>query len=211
MGAKVYALFLPWIVFAAVDRAYTQSIVWAGAAAVLCAIVTVPRVRHRSVPPLRICVIGLFLGLALSGLLLRGDSRHFADEYARALAAGGLALLGFGSLSADPISDHLTRPLVTARLAASTRFRRVNYVMSLTWAAGAAAIMFSYIVADTLDTQLGWTVFNWLVPISVALLALALTERAWLDFLDEDSPVDRETFFLSLLDDWTDGEPGAGH
>ena len=67
----------------------------------------------------------------------------------------------------------------------TSRFNRANVELTLMWAAVFVAIAGSQIAAGAIETRLGATIFNWVLPIGLVLLGVRQATLRWSDQFDE--------------------------
>lgn len=94
---------------------------------------------------------------------------HWLTRYARAVAAGVLALLVFGSLLFVPFTEEYAREMVPREYWHSKQFKRVNRKLTVLWGEVFLVMTASHIVAGTVDSRPTNIVFNWVVPIALVL------------------------------------------
>jgi undecaprenyl pyrophosphate phosphatase UppP len=96
-------------------------------------------------------------------------------RYARAIAAGMLTLISFGSLLATPFTEQYARETVPHHLWSSPRFKDVNRRLTLMWSWVFVAMIPSHLIAGAIDTHRANTIFNWVVPAVLVVLAVKRT------------------------------------
>jgi hypothetical protein len=188
MSVRTYLGFLPWIVFALVARGSFEGVAWGAVAAVCTAgIITIGSVRMRSVKELEIFSVALFLFLAAAGALNQHDPQGFLQRYYNGVAVGALACFAIASLAFQPFTERYARELVQRKYWNTRRFNRANVELTLMWAAVFIAIAGSEIAADAIETRLGATIFNWLLPIALILLGVRQATLRWTDEFDDQA------------------------
>jgi hypothetical protein len=188
MSARTYLGFLPWIVFALVARGSLEGVAWGAVAAVCTAgLITIGSARTRSVKELEIFSLALFVALAVAGALNQHDPQGFLQRYHNVLAVGALAFFAIASLAFQPFTEQYARELVQRKYWNTHRFNRANVELTLMWAAVFLAIACSETAASVMETRLGATVFNWVLPIALILLGVRQATLRWTDQFDEQS------------------------
>lgn len=173
-GSSIYVAFAPWILFGALAQ---RSELLVAAVAALAAAIAINLASLRAGRPklLELGAIGAFAGLALAGLLTDAATSEWLTRYARAIAAGLLALIAFGSLLWIPFTEQYARESVPRRLWSSPRFKRINRRLTVMWGLVFTVMIPSHILAGALDTHRANTIFNWVVPIVLVVWAVKRT------------------------------------
>ena len=186
MGDEPFAVFLPWIVFAVVDRWNGQGVTWGAIGALITvAALAVTSTRDYQSPNtiLRGAAVWFAL-LAIAGLFYDTPA-SWLGHHGRAVADAGFAVIAFGSLAFTPIAEHYTKLKMRPRLWKAPGFRRLNTLITMIWGTLFALVACSYLVATWVDSHPGYTVFAWVVPIAMGAVALHRTRIACEDFVDE--------------------------
>ncbi len=205
MGDQPYAMLLPWIFFAVVARHSGEGVTW-GAVAALIASVTLLVTSRRPVGNIRNTValgaIAWFTALGVAGLLW--DDGGTFSRYSRFVAALGFVVIAFGSLAYRPAMEFYARSYVRSRLWTSHGFLRLSYQLTLLWGVIFVGIASAFFAAATLRIDQGYTVFNWVVPISLCAIGAHLGRTYWYNWTDEleleDDPL--HALGLDYSDDW---------
>jgi hypothetical protein len=188
MSARTYLGFLPWIVFALVARQSLEGVAWGGVAAVATAgAIAIGSARTRSVKELEIFSLALFFILAVAGAMNQHDPDGFLQRYHNGLAVGALACFAVASLAFQPFTEQYARELVQRKYWNTNRFNRANVELTLMWATVFVAIAASEVTAGVIETRLGATVFNWVLPIALILLGVRQATLRWEDQFDGES------------------------
>jgi hypothetical protein len=205
MGDQPYAMLLPWILFAVVARHSGEGITWGAIAALIAAIALLVTSRpevgnHRNTVALG--AIGWFTALGFAGLLW--DHGGVLTRYSRAVSAVGFVLIAVISLAYRPATEYYARAYVRPRLWSSHGFLRLNYQLTLLWAAIFAGIVASHCFAAVLRIDQAYTVFNWVVPISLCAIGAHVARSSWYDWTDELELEDDTLHALGLdfTEDW---------
>ena len=114
---------------------------------------------------LEIFSIALFVALAVAGALNQHDPQGFLQRYHNALAMGALACFAVASLAFQPFTEQYAREIVQRKYWNTSRFNRANVELTLMWAAVFVAIAASQLTAGAIETRLGSTIFNWVLPV----------------------------------------------
>jgi hypothetical protein len=188
MSARTYLGFLPWIVFALIARQSLEGVAWGGVAAVVTAgAIAIGSARTRSVKELEIFSLALFFALAVAGAMNQHDPQGFLQRYHNGLAVGALACFAIASLAFKPFTEGYAEEIVQRKYWKTHRFSRANVELTLMWAAVFIAIAGSQITAGVLETRLGATIFNWVLPIGLILLGVRQATLRWSDEFDDES------------------------
>jgi lysylphosphatidylglycerol synthetase-like protein (DUF2156 family) len=94
---------------------------------------------------------------------------HWLTRYARAVAAGVLALLVFGSLLFVPFTEEYAREIVPREHWHTEQFKQVNRKLTVLWGEIFLVMTASHIIAGTVDKQGTNIIFNWVVPIALVV------------------------------------------
>ena len=188
MSARTYLGFLPWIVFAVVGRGSLEGVAWGSVAALLtAAVITCISARDRSVKELELFSIALFVSLAIAGALNQHDPQGFLQRYHNGVAVGALAFFAIASLAFHPFTEPYAREIVQRKWWKTSRFNRANVELTLMWAVVFVAIAASQITAGMIQTRLGSTIFNWVLPVALVVLGVRQATLRWSDQFDGES------------------------
>jgi hypothetical protein len=197
MGDEAFAVFLPWIVFAVVDRWDGQGVTW-GAIGALITVAALAATSTRDFRSPNAILRGAaiwFTLLAIAGFLY-GSPNGFIGDHGRAIADAGFAVIAFGSLAFTPISEHYIKLRVRPRLWKAPGFGRLNTLITMIWGTTFALIAFSCFVATWVDSKPGYTVFAWVVPIALGTIAVHRSRIAGEDFIEQSgSQLDSHALF----------------
>lgn len=169
--ASPYLAFVPWLLFGLVSR--SDSLQAATIVALAAAIVvSLPSIMRRRVKVLEIASIAAFAAFVIVAFATNPGPNSVLERYARAFAAGTLALIAFGSLLVIPFTEQYARESVPQQFWSSARFKRINRVLTFAWGMIFAAIAASHAIAGAIDTRRAQTIFNWVVPIGLLVFGL---------------------------------------
>ncbi|WP_433273251.1 hypothetical protein ACQPZA_21860 [Pseudonocardia xinjiangensis] len=185
---KVFAGFVPWIVFSLVaTRTGTGAVATAGFLAFLVAAAFILRSVLRGESPKVLEVTGAvaFAGIAVASLVdPRADA--FLAAYGRSIATWTLAVVIFAMLPIMPFTEQYARESVPKEFWHTERFRSVNRRISAAWGVAIASTGVGHLVASLLrSAEPGTTVpsrpldlvFNWVLPIALIWWAVRYTNR----------------------------------
>jgi hypothetical protein len=185
---KVFAGFVPWIVFSLVaTRAGTGAVATAGFLAFLVAAAFILRSVLRGESPKVLEVTGAvaFTGIAVAAVVdPRADA--FLAAYGRSIATWTLAVVIFAMLPIMPFTEQYARESVPKEFWHTERFRSVNRRISAAWGVAIASTGLGHLVASLLrGAEPGTTVpsrpldlvFNWVLPIALIWWAVRYTNR----------------------------------
>lgn len=191
---------LPWVLFAVVARNVGQGTAWAAfAALVTVLVVTFP--SRETVKRFEVASIVLFSTLLVAGVFAGGNRGAFVNEYGRALAFGGLALITVASLFIEPFTAEYARDNIRKRYWQTAGFQHVNFAMSAVSAGAFTAITASFVAGQIHTSTLANTIFHWLVPIALFFVAAKIAGRWWHDYLDNHvSAADETRDQIAVLD-----------
>jgi hypothetical protein len=132
-----------------------------------------------------------FSALGVLGLVFDSHTSSLARN-GRAVASLGFVVIALGSLLFTPIADSYTRLRIKPSYWKSARFERLNVQLTLLWAATFAAIGTAQFAAASWvgngkPTGGAFTVFNWVVPIALGVVAAHWSRQWWDDFVEGES------------------------
>lgn len=173
-GFGIYVAFVPWVLFTLItqhDSLKAAAITALGAAVVIA----LPALIAGRPKLLEIGAIVAFAGFAIVAFLADAATGALVARYARAMSAGVLALIAFGSLLLTPFTEQYARESVPRELWSSPRFKEINRQLTLMWAFVFVAMIPSHLIAGAIDTRRANTIFNWVVPIVLVIWAAKRT------------------------------------
>ena len=188
MGDEAFAVFLPWVVFAVVDRWDGRGVTW-GAIGALITVAALAATSTRDFRSPNTILRGAaiwFTLLAIAGFFY-GSPTSFLGGHGRAIADAGFAVIAFASLAFTPISEHYVKLRVRPSLWKAPGFDRLNTLITLIWGATFALVSCSYLAAAWADSGPGYTVFAWVLPIALGAVALHRSHIAGEDFIEQNT------------------------
>jgi hypothetical protein len=171
-----YIAFLPWLALGVVSR---YSSVQAGAAVALAAaiVIALPSLAAGKPKLLELAGIIAFAAFLAVAVVTDAHSGGVLFRYCRAIAAGTLSLIAFGSLLFIPFTEQYARETVPRELWGTTRFRETNRVLTAAWGGVFALMAVSHTIAGALNTTRDETIFNWVIPILLLVQTIKWMER----------------------------------
>jgi uncharacterized membrane protein HdeD (DUF308 family) len=132
----LYLGFLPWVVYALVERAQPSSpreaVVWAVVVAV--GVVAYRFSRERGAKLLDWWSLVFFLALGLVVFLVSDSVASDIGRYGQAIAHAGLVVLAFGSVAIGvPFTEPYARAQTPPEVWDTSAFKRINAVVSAVW------------------------------------------------------------------------------
>ena len=177
-GFGIYVAFVPWVLFTFVGERSTL-VVGALVAFAVAVIIAFPATRAHHPKALEIGAVVAFAGFSVVAIIADHSTTTFMARYARAIAAGLLALIGLTSLLIKaPFTEQYARESVPREFWSSPRFKEHNRRLTLMWTAVFLLMIPSHIAAGVIDTHRANTIFNWVIPIGLIVLAAKRTEAA---------------------------------
>jgi hypothetical protein len=140
------------------------------------AVIAFPSVRAGRPKVLELGAVLAFAAFTVVAFVASASTGADISRYARAIAAGVLAVIAFASLAGTPFTEQYARESVRRELWSSDRFKSVNRQLTLMWALVFTAMIPSHIIAGAIDTRRANTIFNWVIPIVLIVLAAKRTE-----------------------------------
>jgi hypothetical protein len=165
--AGIFIALVPWLLFSVVCRVSVQAA--ALVALVAAAGIALPAVRAGRPKLLELAAVVSFAGFSVVVLAIDPGSADTLHRYARAIAAGLLALIAFGSLLFTPFTEQYARESVPEGLWHTAQFKAGNRALTAMWGAIFAAMVPCHLVAGSLDTSRSNLIFNWVLPIMLVL------------------------------------------
>lgn len=173
-GLGIYMAFVPWVLFTLITQ--HDSLRAAAIAALAAAVViAAPSLAAGRPKLLELGAILAFAGFTVVAFSADPATSAWIARYARAIAAGMLTLISFGSLLATPFTEQYARETVPHHLWSSPRFKDVNRRLTLMWSWVFVAMIPSHLIAGAIDTHRANTIFNWVVPAVLVVLAVKRT------------------------------------
>ena len=99
----------------------------------------------------------------------RARDDQCAARYARAIAAGLLSTIAFGSLWLTPFTGQYARESVPRQLWSTSQFKQINRQLTTMWALIFAAMTPTHVIAGAIDTHSANLIFNWAIPIALVV------------------------------------------
>jgi hypothetical protein len=124
-GTSIYIAFVPWILFSIITRRLEVESA-AVVALVASVVIALPSVRAGRPKLLEIGAVVAFVGFTLVAFAGDDATRDWLARYARAISAGLLALIAFGSLARTPFTEQYARESVPAEFWGTATFRHVT-------------------------------------------------------------------------------------
>jgi hypothetical protein len=170
-GSNIYIAFVPWLLFSVIT---THAEVRAAAVVALVAsiLISLPSLRDGRPKALEIGAIIAFVAFTIVALSADAETQDWLARYARAIAAGLLALIAFVSLLRTPFTEQYAREAVPEEYWSSPRFKSINRQLTMMWGFVFLLMVPSHVAAGAIDTRRAATIFNWVIPIGLVVLAI---------------------------------------
>lgn len=170
----VFIALVPWVLFTIVAEHGTLKLA-SVAALVIAAGISLPGVIKGQPKLLELGAVIAFVGFTAVAFAADASLGEFVERYARAIAAGLLALIAFASLVGVPFTEQYAREEVPRELWSSPTFKSVNRRLTVMWGAVFAAMVPFHIAAGAIDTRPTNIVLNWVIPIGLVLWGIKQT------------------------------------
>ncbi len=177
--------FLPLIAFNILaGRVANNGIAWGALVALAIALINMAITRPRWPPKIiNLISASLFLVLTLIGFLGNRSIDGWLFDWASGLVTVTLGLLLFVTMPIMPFTEQYARERVSREYWGTPTFKKVNRVLSLTWAAAIVIIGLASMAVAFLDERAGSTsntslldlILNWVVPIAILVFMVRLT------------------------------------
>ncbi len=170
-GSNIYIAFVPWLLFSVIT---THAEVRAAAVIALVAsiLISLPSLRDGRPKALEIGAIIAFVAFTIVALVADAETQNWLARYARAIAAGLLALIAFVSLLRTPFTEQYARESVPQELWSSPRFKSINRQLTTMWGFVFLLMVPSHVAAGAIDTHRAATIFNWVIPVGLVVFAI---------------------------------------
>ena len=175
--AKRYGIYLalgPWILFTLLVE-HGGLKVAALVALVAAIVISLPGLRSGRPKALELGAVATFAGFAVLAFTADAQVADWLTHYARAIAAGVLALIAIGSLASTPFTEQYARESVPERFWGSPEFKATNYALSTMWALVFTLMVPLHVAAGAIDTAEGNALLNWALPIALIVWAAKRT------------------------------------
>jgi len=186
LGTKAYLGFLPWLIFAVVDRSTGLGAAWAGVTATICAcLALIAAARSRQLKVLDAGAVVLFGSLTITAFFVHAGPGASLEEYSRSIAMAGLTILLFVSLCSVPVAEQYTRNAIPRRFRQDPAFRQVNRALTLEMGVVTLCITACFVIGGALHGPVGATVFNWIAPIALIGVSASRISERWVLYQEE--------------------------
>jgi hypothetical protein len=184
VGAGVYIRFLPWLVFAFVDRKGGLDIQWAAWSALATGLVVFcVQARRRQNDLSLVGIMLVFAALLIAHAASGPATAAFLETHGRALVSGGVGLVLLVSvLSGHPACDAAARRAVPPWASRTFEFRHLVRRTVLGWAAAAFCLAGLFAASSVTTSPVGHTLFGWLGPLALCLLVVNIDAWSWRQF-----------------------------
>jgi hypothetical protein len=168
-GAGIVIGLVPWFLFTIIAEHGTLKIA-SIAAVVIAAGVCVYSTRGGRRPKMiELAAVATFIVFTVIAFVADPSVTHWLNRYARAVAAGVLAVLVFGSLLFVSFTEQYAREAVSREHWTSPRFKAVNRRLTLLWGGVFAVMTVSHVIAGEIDHKGTNIILNWVIPIALVL------------------------------------------
>lgn len=170
----IYIALVPWVLFTLITQhgSLKAAAIAALAAAVVIALPSLTAGRPKA---LELGAVLAFAGFTVVAFSADPATSAWVARYARAIAAGVLALISFSSLLLTPLTEQYAKESLPRQLWSSPRFKQINRRLTLMWSWVFVAMVPSHLIAATIDTHRANTIFNWVVPVVLIVWAAKRT------------------------------------
>jgi hypothetical protein len=165
---------VPWVLFTLITQHGTLQAA-AIAALAAAAVIALPSLTAGRPKALELGALLAFAGFTVVAFTADPATSAWAARYARAIAAGVLALISFSSLLLTPFTEQYAKESVPRQVWSSPAFKQINRRLTLMWSWVFLAMVPSHLIAATIDTHRANTIFNWVVPVVLIVWAAKRT------------------------------------
>ena len=167
---------VPWLLFTVVAEHGTLKGASIGAL-VIAIYVARPGIQAGKPKALELGAVVTFAAFTVAAFVVDPSVAHWLERYARAIAAGLLALISFGSLLVVPFTEQYAREKVPSEYWNSPKFKAINRKLTTIWACTFAAMVPFHIAAGAINSKPTNILFNWITPFVLVFLALKLQSK----------------------------------
>jgi hypothetical protein len=170
----IYLALVPWVLFSVLARFSIDaaSVLALGAAVAIA----VPGIRAGRPKMLEIGTAATFAVFVVVAFSVDAHSAAWVARYARAFAAGGLALIAFASLMFVPFTEQYAHESVPQHLWHTPTFKAVNRRLTAMWGLVFAAMIPLHVAAGAAHARPAQIVLNWVLPLMLVLWAVKRSE-----------------------------------
>jgi hypothetical protein len=173
-GSGALMAAVPWLLFTVVAERGTLKIASIGA--LLFAIwIARPGIQAGKPKVLELSAVFTFAAFTIAAFVVDPSVAHWLERYARAIAAGLLALIALGSLLFVPFTEQYARERVPRQAWSSQKFKAINRRLTTIWALTFAAMVPFHIAAGAIDSRPTNILFNWVTPAVLVFVAWKLS------------------------------------
>jgi len=170
-GSGFLIAAVPWLLFTVVAEHGTLKLASIGA--LLIAIwIARPGIQAGKPKVLELGAVVTFAAFTVAAFVVDPSIAHWLERYARAIAAGLLALISFGSLLAVPFTEQYAREKVPSQFWNSPKFKAINRRLTTVWACTFAAMVPFHIAAGAINSRPTNILFNWVTPFVLVFVAM---------------------------------------
>jgi Flp pilus assembly pilin Flp len=168
-GAGIFIALIPWVLFTIIAQHGTLKI--ASIASIVIAVgVCVYSARGGEHPTMiEYAAVATFVAFTIVAFVADPSVTQFLTRYARAIAAGVLSLMVFGSLLFVPFTEEYARQAVQRQYWSSPRFKEINRRLTVMWGGIFAVMTVSHVIGGIIDHKGTNIIFNWVIPIALVL------------------------------------------
>ncbi len=173
-GSGALMAAVPWLLFTVVAERGTLKIASIGA--LLFAIwIARPGIQAGKPKVLELSAVFTFAAFTIAAFVVDPSVAHWLERYARAIAAGLLALIALGSLLFVPFTEQYARERVPRQAWSSPKFKAINRRLTTIWGLTFAAMVPFHIAAGAIDSRPTNILFNWVTPAVLVFVAWKLS------------------------------------
>ncbi len=170
-GSGFLMAAVPWLLFTVVAEHGTLKLASIGA--LLIAIwIARPGIQAGNPKVLELGAVVTFAAFTAASFMVDPSIAHWLERYARAIAAGLLALIAFSSLLAVPFTEQYAREKVPSQYWNSPKFKAINRRLTTIWALTFAAMVPFHIAAGAINSRPTNILFNWVTPFVLVFVAM---------------------------------------
>jgi predicted permease len=168
-GSGIFIALIPWVLFTIIAEHGTLKLASIGALAISIGVCVYSSRGGGRPKMLELAAVATFIAFTIVAFIADPSVTDFLTRYARAIAAGVLAVLVFGSLLFVPFTEEYARESVPRQYWSSPRFKQANRRITALWGGVFTVMVGSHIIAGTINESRTNIIFNWVIPIALVV------------------------------------------
>jgi hypothetical protein len=169
LGAGILIGLAPWVLFTIIAEHSTLKGAAIGSLVIAIGVCFYSARGGGRPKMIELAGVGVFIAFTIIAFTADPSVTAWLTRYARAVAAGTLALLVFASLLFVPFTEQYARERVPREHWNSPAFKEANRRITVLWGLIFTVMTGSHIIAGEADHRGTNIIFNWVIPIALVL------------------------------------------